>query len=54
MASTLCSRSPISEALVLRTLCSIHSSVYLEEQEVFNSFRLSLAERAIFCLYRVE
>lgn len=29
-------------------------TVYLEEQEVFNSFSLSLAERAIFCFYRVE
>ncbi len=29
-------------------------SVYLEEQEVFNSFSLRLAERAIFCFYRVE
>jgi len=32
----------------------ISPSVYLEEQEVFNSFSLSLAERAIFCFYRVE
>lgn len=36
-------------------LCvQISPTVYLEEQEVFNSFSLSLAERAIFCFYRVQ
>ncbi len=44
--------------LTLANIWSISSqnapSVYLEEQEVFDSFRLGLAERVIFCLYRVE
>lgn len=36
-------------------LCvQISPTVYLEEQEVFNSFSFNLAERAIFCFYRVE
>ncbi len=43
--------------LTLANIWSISSqnspSVYLEEQEVFDSFRLGLAERVSFCLYRV-